>query len=359
MVEYLELDGSVGEGGGQVLRVALALSAILNKPLHIYNIRKKRDNPGLRNQHLTAVRAVQAVCGGVVRGGVVGSTELYFQPGPIKAEVLKLDTGTAGSTMLVLQSLLPVLCYAPRETSFQVKGGTNNPNAPSYEYFEHVFIPTVRRMGVNAGLRLVRRGFYPRGGGVVEGYCRPVEKFTSLNLTSRPEVVEVFGKAYTCRLPPHVAERMASSCEKVLKAGGYNARIEREVLADGDASCALDPGAGICVVARCGEGVLLGVDKLGERGVPAERVGEAAAQMLLEELSRNAPVDKHLGDMLVIYASLAEGRTVYEVTFLTSHTVTSIEVCKLLTGCKASYHGEVGGRGRVTVDGIGFFNDKI
>jgi RNA 3'-terminal phosphate cyclase len=106
------------------------------------------------------------------------------------------------------------------------------------------------------------------GAAVVEGYCRPVEKFTSLNLTSRPEVVEVFGKAYTCRLPPHVAERMASSCEKVLKAGGYNARIEREVLAEGDASCALDPGAGICVVARCGEGVLLGVDELGERGVP-------------------------------------------------------------------------------------------
>jgi len=359
MVEYLELDGSVGEGGGQVLRVALSLSAILNKPLHIYNIRKKRSNPGLRNQHLTAVKAVQAVCGGEVRGGVIGSTELYFKPGPIRADNLKLDTGTAGSTTLVLQSLLPVLSYGSGKTVFEVRGGTNNPNAPTFEYFEKVFMSMVKHMGMEARLELVKRGFYPRGGGIVEGFCNPVKKFKALNLTSRPEVQDVFGKAYTCRLPAHVAERMASACERVLRTGGYEAKLEREVLVEKDATCSLDPGAGIFVAARCRGEVLLGVDKLGERGLPAEKVGEAAANMLLEELSRNAAVDRHLGDMLVLYSSLAEGRTVYDVTELTSHTTTSIEVCRIITGCKASYQGEVGGRGRVTVDGIGFINDKI
>jgi len=360
MTEFIELDGSVGEGGGQVLRVALALSAILNKPLHITNIRRKRQNPGLRNQHLTAVKAVQQACSAEVRGAAIGSTELFFIPNNISASRLELDTGTAGSTMLVLQSLLPVLFYAPKPTSFKVRGGTNNPNAPSYEYFAQVFIPAISMMGAMAELRLVKRGFYPRGGGIVEGLAKPVELLQPVNLTKEPRVTKIVGKAFTSRLPSHVAERMASSCIKTLKEHGYNeVEIERESLSEGDSNCAMDPGAGIVLVALCEEDVRLGVDRLGERGVPAETVGREAALDLIAELGQKAAVDRHLGDMLVIYASLAKGRTTYTVTKLTSHTLTSLEVCRAITGCKTHVRGDIDERGVIEVEGIGFRNPNL
>ncbi|MEM2872490.1 MAG: RNA 3'-terminal phosphate cyclase [Candidatus Caldarchaeum sp.] len=360
MEESLSLDGSVGEGGGQVLRVAVALSAIMGKPLHVYNIRKKRQNPGLRHQHLTAVNAVSQACSGKLRGAEIGSTELFFTPGKIKATVLSLDTGTAGSATLVLQSLLPVLCFGSTPCTFTIRGGTNNPNAPTVEYFEKVFIPAIARAGVESGVNLLRRGFYPRGGGVVEGYVRPVKKLTSINLVGKPRVLEIAGLAYTSRLPAHVAERMASSCEKHLVAKGYRrVSISRESLDERDERCAVDPGAGIFLMAFCEGGVVLGVDKLGERGVPAERVGEEAAAELVDELSRGAPVDKHLGDMLVIYSALADGRSVYEVSRLTSHTATSIKVCEALTGCRARVEGGVNERAVITIEGTSHVNNNI
>ncbi|MEM4280635.1 MAG: RNA 3'-terminal phosphate cyclase [Candidatus Caldarchaeum sp.] len=360
MEDYVQLDGSIGEGGGQVLRVALAISAVLGKPLHITNIRRKRQNPGLRNQHLTAVTAVQKACSAQVKGAFIGSTELYFSPGRISTSRLELDTGTAGSTTLVLQSLLPVLCFGTGLTSFSVKGGTNNPNAPTYEYFEQVFLPSVASMGLDVELRLLKRGFYPRGNGMVSGLCRPVRKLIPINLTGEPKVVKVVGIAYTSRLPSHVAERMAKTCEKHLVEKGYeNVFIEKEVLTEVDAKCALDAGAGVCLVAVCENGVRIGVDRLGEKGVPAEKVGQAAAEDLVSELQQKAPVDRHLGDMLTIYAALADCRSVYEVTKLTSHTLTSVKLCQILTGCKARVHGSLNERGMIEIDGVGFVNKNL
>ncbi|MEM4352486.1 MAG: RNA 3'-terminal phosphate cyclase [Candidatus Caldarchaeum sp.] len=360
MEEFLSLDGSVGEGGGQVLRVAVALSAILGKQLHVYNIRKKRQNPGLRHQHLTAVKAVSMACSGKLQGAEIGSTELRFSPGKIKASSLSLDTGTAGSTTLVLQSLLPVLCFGSTPCTFTIRGGTNNPNAPTIEYFEKIFIPAIAHAGVESGVKLLKRGFYPRGGGIVEGYVRPVKKLAAFNLVGRPRILEIMGLAYTSKLPAHVAERMASSCEKHLAAKGYRrVSISREVLDERDERCAVDPGAGIFLMAVCEDGVVLGVDKLGERGVPAERVGEEAAAELVDELSRGAPVDKHLGDMLVIYSALADGRSVYEVSRLTSHTATSIKVCEALTGCKARIEGGINERAVITIEGTSHVNNNI
>ncbi len=360
MTEAVRLDGSIGEGGGQVLRVALALSAILNKPLHIYNIRRKRQNPGLRHQHLTSVNAVGKACSAQVEGAEIGSVELFFRPGKIKPVALELDTGTAGSTMLVLQSLLPVLCFGSKTTKFTIKGGTNNPNAPTYEYFEQVFLPAVAMFGPKIELKLLRRGFYPRGNGVVTGSCMPVKKLNPITLRGEPKVIKIVGKTYTSRLPSHVAERMAKSCEKHLIENGYtDIAIERETLTEKDEKCAVDAGAGICLVAICDEGVRIGVDRLGEKGVPAEKVGQDAALELVSELREKAPVDRHLGDMLVIYAALAEGRSVYEVTKLTNHTVTSIEVCKTITGCKAAIQGRLNEKALVEIEGIGYLNNNI
>ncbi|MCS6784745.1 MAG: RNA 3'-terminal phosphate cyclase [Candidatus Caldarchaeum sp.] len=355
----LELDGSIGEGGGQVLRVALAISAVTSKPLKIYNIRKKRSNPGLRHQHLTAVKAVQEACGGEVRGAFVGSSEILFIPGKISNTSVDLDTGTAGSTTLVLQSRRPVLCFGRDKAFFRITGGTNNPNAPTFEYFERVFISFLRKIGVDAQINLKRRGFYPRGGGTVDGYVSPVISLPSFDFTAPPNFIKASIHAYTSRLPSHVAERMTKACSQVLLENGISpVDAYKEVLTESDPRCAVDPGAGIFVLGSC-EPLPIGVDALGERGVPAEKVGRDAAEAFLNELRRKEPVDSHLGDMMVIYAALARGVSRYRVTNLTNHTVTSIEVCKALLGIRANIEGRLGDKALITVDGCGFVNNNI
>ncbi|MCS7110418.1 MAG: RNA 3'-terminal phosphate cyclase [Candidatus Caldarchaeum sp.] len=355
----LELDGSVGEGGGQVLRVALAISAVTSKPLKIYNIRKKRSNPGLRHQHLTAVKAVQEACGGEVRGASVGSSEIFFMPGKISKTSVDLDTGTAGSTTLVLQSLLPVLCFGKEKAFFRIKGGTNNPNAPTFEYFQQVFMTFLRKIGVDAQVDLKRRGFYPRGGGTVEGYVSPVKSFPSFDFTAPPNLLKASIHAYTSRLPSHVAERMTKACRQVLLENGIGpVDALEEVLTESDPRCAADPGAGIFVFGDC-EPLPMGVDVLGEKGVPAEKVGRNAAEAFLNELWRREPVDSHLGDMMVVYAALAHGVSKYRVTNLTNHTVTSVEVCRALLGIRAVVEGKLGERAVITVEGCGFVNNNI
>ncbi|MEM0440672.1 MAG: RNA 3'-terminal phosphate cyclase [Candidatus Caldarchaeum sp.] len=355
----IELDGAIGEGGGQVLRVALAISAITGKPLRIYNIRKKRSNPGLRHQHLTAVRAIQECCNGTVKDAFIGSTEIVFTPGKISKTFLDLDTGTAGSTTLVLQSLLPVLLYGKTRTSFRIKGGTNNPNAPTVEYFQQIFLESLKRLNVNSELKLARRGFYPRGGGIVEGWVEPVKKINSFTFTGPPHLSKVFVFAYTSRLPGHVSQRMAESSKKTLIENGVE-KVETKVEAvdEKDPRCAIDPGAGIFIRGEC-QPLPLGVDRLGEKGVPSETVGKKAALMFLNELKQQAPVDLHLGDMLVIYAALAEGTSTYEVTSLTNHTVTSIEICKQLLEIKAEVNGRIGEKAVIKVEGGGIVNHNI
>ncbi|MDW8084588.1 MAG: RNA 3'-terminal phosphate cyclase [Candidatus Caldarchaeum sp.] len=359
MVQIMELDGSIGEGGGQVLRVALAISAITSRPLRVYNIRKKRSNPGLRHQHLTAVRAVQEACGGEVKGANVGSTEIVFYPGKVGKTFLDLDTGTAGSTTLVLQSLIPVLCFAGKKTQFRIRGGTNNPNAPTFEYFHQVFLEALNKLGVDTGLSLARRGFYPRGGGAVEGYVSPVRRIASFEFVATPRISKILIHGYTARLPAHVADRMTKACKQVLAEKAI-APIEvvEEVLNENDEKCSIDPGAGIFILGKS-ETLPLGVDRLGEKGVPAETVGREAAYSFLQELERKAPVDSHLGDMLVIYAALADGKSTYRVTNLTNHTLTSIEVCKALLHIRAGVEGSLGQVAMISIEGCGMVNNNI
>ncbi|MEM4297009.1 MAG: RNA 3'-terminal phosphate cyclase, partial [Nitrososphaerota archaeon] len=270
-LETLELDGSIGEGGGQVLRVAVALSAIISKPLHIFNIRKRRGNPGLRPQHIAAVKLVAEACRAEVRGLAVGSGELFFKPRRLAGGDFSLDTGTAGSITLILQSLLPVLSLGDRPSSFRLVGGTNNPMAPPIEYIEGVLLPVLERMGVDCEIELVRRGFYPRGGGVVRGVVRPSSVLHPIKMRGRTNIKRVDGLSYTCKLPQHISERMAATAEKLLYQNGLEAHLVREALTSQSPKCSLDPGAGLILTA-VGADVAIGADRLGEVGVPAERV---------------------------------------------------------------------------------------
>jgi len=349
----IEIDGSMGEGGGQILRNAVALSAVLMKPIRVCNIRARRSNPGLRPQHLTGVKAVAALSSAEVSGLQVGSREIIFKPRRLGAGRFSFDAGTAGSTTLILQSLMPAMAFSSGPVEVELRGGTNNPMAPPVEYFNMVLIPTLEKMGCRFEITLLRRGFYPRGGGVVEARSRPIDKLSPIRLIESGGVKRIRGLSYSCRLPSHIVERMAATAERILRSRGYDVVIERQPLAPGDKACSLDPGCGIILVAELESGALLASDSLGRLGVPAERVGEEAAGDLLRQIDSHAPVDRHLGDQLVIWAALADGVSEYRVSELTLHAVTSIELCRLISGAEAEVVGELGKPATIRIRGIG------
>ena len=205
----MEVDGSIGEGGGQILRTSVALSALTQKPIIVKNIRAKRDKPGLRNQHMTAIKGVAAIVDADVDGLELGSSEITFAPKRWKGGEFTFDIGTAGSTTLVLQALLPVLAFSKRHSNVTLIGGTNNPMAPQIDYFIHVLNPVLSRMGFTYELTLVRRGFYPRGGGLITVSVEPISSIEPINIVEVGSLDSIHGISHSTRLPKHVAYRQA------------------------------------------------------------------------------------------------------------------------------------------------------
>ncbi len=350
----LEIDGAMGEGGGQVLRVSTTLSAILGKPIRIRNIRVKRSPSGLRPQHRTAVEAVGRMSNASVEGLRVGSTRLTFTPEALEGGNFSFDTGTAGSIPLVLQSLLPVMAFSQTPSRVEVRGGTNNPFAPAVDYFEEVLLPAVSSMGLQASLHLVKRGFYPRGGGVVVAEVDPVDRLLPITLTEFQDVKEVSGVAYSARLPCHIVARMAQSARRTLEAASYpDVKVRLECLQPNDKGCAVNSGTGILLFAKIRPRGIVGSDSLGELGKPAEEVGRKAATALKEQLAPQAPVDKYLGDQLILYMALASGTSVLRVSELTLHAVTCMAVSTLVTGSRFTVVGNLGTSAIITCDGLG------
>jgi len=351
--DELIIDGSIGEGGGQILRNVIATAALLGRPVRVINIRAKRDPPGLRPQHLSAVKGIVEITRGEVNGLNIGSMEIYYSPGKAMPGKYVIDVGTAGSTTLMLQSLLPVISFAPGEVELLLKGGTNNPWAPPIDYIQHILLPTLKMMGVKAEIELIKRGFYPRGMGIIKVKSRPLTTLNPINITSgKLSSVEIL--AYTCNLPEHISERMGGRAADLLKKKGIKDVVVRtEALQRDNPKCSIDPGAGILIVVHLDSGVNMGFDALGERGVPAEKVAETAVEDMMRQLSTGAPIDKHLGDQLVIWVALADGESVYKVTELTSHTITAIEISKRVLGASFELNGTLGSSATIKCRGIG------
>jgi len=356
----IEIDGSMLEGGGQLLRVSVALSAVTGKPIRVFNIRAKRPNPGLRAQHLSAVQAVAKLVGASTGKLSVGSREVEFIPSYAESKHLEIDIGTAGSTSLVLQAMMPAMAFAMGPTSVVIKGGTNNPMAPPIDFLKRALFPKLQMLGVSGSLELVRRGFYPRGQGRVRLGMNPVTRLSSLTLRELGQVSKISGLAYSSRLPSHVVERMASSAEDTLLRAGYSDfLISKEILQPEDPQCAVDPGCGIILVAELSRGGVISGDALGVRGKPAEKVGYEGASALIGQLEAHAPVDKHLGDQLAIWVGLAEGTSEMKVSELTLHTLTCIEVIESIVGARFIVDGEKGKPATVVCQGIGLANKAL
>ncbi len=352
----IEVDGSFGEGGGQILRTTLALAAVLNREVRIYNIRAGRSEPGLRPQHLTAVRAIAEICSASLEGLEVGSTEFVFRPGTRKSGQFRFDIGTAGSITLVLQNLMPVFTFLRGRVEIDITGGTDVKWSPPVDYVRLVTLPTLAKMGYQGTLQVARRGYYPKGGGKVRFEAVPQTILNPITELERGEVIKVIGVSHSVGLPRHVAERQAAAAERVVLERGLPAPQIAIDISQGESG--LGPGSGIVLCALTSRGGVLGADCLGERGKPAEEVGSTAGKMLVEELDSNGFLDRHMGDMIIPYMSLAEGISEISVTCVTQHTITNVKVAEQVAGVHFDSVGEIGQAGRLRVKGVGLRSEE-
>lgn len=317
----VRIDGSYGEGGGQILRTSIALSALLGKPVEIMNIRAKRANPGLQPQHLTGVKAAALLTNAEVLGAEKGSTRLHFNPQALKCGKYNIDIGTAGSISLVIQILTPILLYAPCPTEVAIVGGTDVAWAPPIDYMRHVFTKVLEKFGAHVTIELIKRGHYPKGGGEAVLKVQPVETLSAVHSPDFGQLVEIKGISHAVNLPPHVAERQAKAAREALEKLGYKAEVAVEARSDG-----LGPGSGVILWAVSDTGNVVGGDALGERGKPAETVGREAAEKLAATLTSGSSLDPHMADMAVVYMALAQGTSRMSTPEITTHLQTNIYI---------------------------------
>ena len=345
------VDGSAGEGGGQVLRTALALSVLSGRAVTINNIRAGRRKPGLRPQHLTAVVAASTICGADVEGAVLKSQTLLFVPGgPARPGAYEFDIaeiagqGSAGSVGLVLQTILLPLAMCEGESHLILRGGTHVPWAPSVDYLVEVSSPSLARMGVSAGIELNQWGFYPVGGGQMQVHIQgragvPLEP---IDLTNRGSLKRAWGRGVVANLPAHIPQRMANRARNLLASSGIKAELRAlRVRTAG-------PGAGIFLFVEY-EGGLAGFTAYGRKGLPSDQVAQMACEPLLTHHETGAPVDPHLADQMVLPMALAGGTSRIDTSCITEHLLTNLEVVRAFLPIEATVGGAVGQPGRVTI----------
>jgi RNA 3'-terminal phosphate cyclase (ATP) len=362
MHEPVTINGSAG--GGQMLRNAVALSAVSGHAVRVVNIRGARPQPGLRPQHLMAVRAVAEVCNAALVGAEIGSREIEFRPGEIASKTgLRLDVGTAGSVLLVLQSLVPALGFAGSHSDLTVIGGTDVPFAPPFDHFAKVFLPALAEIGPRVEATLVCRGFYPKGGGEVRVRVQPSASLVGQELVSCPVrffnwlerggVRAVQGKSYSQGLPAHVAERMRDAAVSALREGMAGDKLLPNPVAQTEIDLEIVPkgpseGCGIVLWAGCEGGRRFGGSALGRRGKRAEEVGAEAAHALLAELAGEWAVESHLADQMIVWMALADGPSEFTTRRLTDHIRNAAIVAEAITG--VSFTLEEGAPARVRCD---------
>ena len=316
----IEIDGSQGEGGGQVLRTALALSLITGKPFRIERIRANRGKPGLLRQHLTAVNAAAAIGEAAVEGAEIGASAITFVPRKLHGGERAFAIGSAGSTTLVLQTILVPLLVAPEPSTLEIEGGTHNPASPPFDFIEHAYLPLLRRMGADATIELVRPGFYPAGGGKIRVMITPAAHLGRLELETRGEITARRARAVVANLPYTIAQREVRTIAEDL--GWDESCLEAHTLSD-----SLGPGNAVSIFVAS-ENVTDVFTAFGARGVSAEHVAHDAAKQAKRYVNSNAAVGEHLADQLLLPLAASAGG-VFTTTPLSRHATTNIEVIRM------------------------------
>jgi len=334
----IEVDGAHGEGAGQLLRMAVALSALTDTPVRVVRIRARRPTPGLAAQHVTAIDAVAKLCGAEVTGLTIGSSNIEFRPGTLAPGRFSFDVGTAGSVTLILQAVLPVAAAAGGPVRVRLVGGTDVRWSPPIDYFSRVFLPIVRRLGAHADVEVLRRGYYPRGGGIVEAAIEPTRSWSSFAMSQGEDVPRVRGIAHVSNLPEDVPKRMKHAALRRLH-GIADVKVEERVYRGEEA---IGQGGALVLWAER-EAALLGSDSLAERGKPSERIGEEAAASLREEMDAAATLDVHAADQLLIYLARGDGPSRFRVRVVSGHLETMMWLIPQFLSCRFTVAREGGG----------------
>ncbi|CAF4026756.1 unnamed protein product [Rotaria sp. Silwood2] len=341
--------------GGQILRNSTALSVLLETPIRVEKIRAGRSQGGLRPQHLTGIQLLAQLSEAKLHNGNISATEIFFTPKTIKGGNYLGDTKTAGSVCLMMQTAIPCLLFANDSSHLRLLGGTNAEFAPEIDYYSMVFQPIARRFNFNFDMNVIRRGYYPKGGGEVRITVNPTDQLTAVDLTEFGQIKRFFGRAFvagilskrvmnelfflkninlSCNIRIKIAHEMAEAAEKLIhKRYAKDIPIEIQVVKEPD-NMAIGTATGIIVGAETTTGCILAASALGKRGVPANDVGTQAAEDLLNDLSYRACVDRHLQDQLIILMALAKGNSKIRCGPLSDHTKTAIYVAELLTKVK-------------------------
>ncbi len=347
----INIDGAQKSGSGTIVRFAVGLATLLDEELHLTNIRAKREKPGLRPQHLKAVEALKQICHGTLDGGEIGSREIRFKPGRgVKSGYYEWEIGTAGSTTLLAMTLLPAACFSRGTMGFNISGGLFQDFAPSAYHMQYVFFPVLSKMGITAKLKIIRPGYVPRGGGIIQVEVEPVKgKIKPIRLPSQGDVTRIDGVALSSHLKPRrVSERMVEKCSEVLQSKGYSPQIE--IVYD---TSALQRGAALAIYAKASSGCIIGADRAGAPRRTSEDIGKYVARNLIEDLATGATVDRYLADQLIFYAALADGVSQYSIPRLTEHVETNLWLVESMLGAKTEVSNNM-----VSIQGIGYYPSR-
>jgi RNA 3'-terminal phosphate cyclase (ATP) len=354
VTSIIVVDGSAGEGGGQVLRSSLTLSTITGQAVEIQNIRAGRAKPGLKPQHLTAVEAAAAICDASVTGARLDSQTIRFTPGgPAQAGNYSFDVaqvagkGSAGAVGLVLQTVLLPLAMCQGDSQITLNGGTHVPWAPSAHYLQEVFLPAAGRMGVEARVELVEWGFYPAGGGEIGVMIRgrAGALLQPMDTTERGKLKRIWGLGVAANLPSHIPQRMANRARNLLAEEGLTAEMTAQRVKGAG------PGAGVFLFAEY-ESASAGFTAYGRKGLPAEQVAQSACDELLEHHYGEAPVDPHLADQLILPMALSAGICQMVTSRITEHLITNLNVVNSFLPIKTHVAGRVGKPGSISLTRI-------
>jgi len=340
-MDFLKINGGHGEGGGQIIRSAIALSCITKQPIHLENIRKNRKISGLRPQHLTAIKILQKIANAKVIGAEIGSTEIKFIPGNIENLDLVEDVGTAGSIPLILQVLIPVVAMSKKQFNLRIKGGTDVLWSPTIDYTKHVLQEAYSRMGINFSLELFKRGYYPKGGGEIKLQVNPSNIKSILfskRKTNKVRLICSFSKFANNKI-----ENKVNEIVKQLTDSDYDVNVEIK------SEEALDSGASLLIYS-IDDNSIIGVDALYDN-----KTGEF--DLDIDNFIKNYSIDDNLADMLVVPASLASGKTILPVKEITKHLETNLFVTSKITGCKYGI-GRTNNGFEVIIEGISYASIK-
>ncbi|HSR10967.1 MAG TPA: RNA 3'-terminal phosphate cyclase [Thermodesulfobacteriota bacterium] len=348
----IEIDGSVHSGSGTLLRHAVALAALLGEALHMTRIRAKRDKPGLRPQHVQAVRACADFSRGEIEGAEVGSSEILFQPGrgALTGGDYEWDIGTAGSTTMLASALVPAAVFAESRSSFTITGGVFQDFAPSAFHQQKILVPLLNRMGAKIGIDIVRPGYPPKGQGKIRVTVEPAgQELKPLEMMRPGRAETIRGISLASHLKTEkVASRMAEESRNALGEKGYP--VLCEVIED---RSAVQKGAALLLWAETETGCLLGADQAGKPGRRSEKIARFVAASLLEDLSSGAATDRHLADQLIVYAALAGGTTRYTIPRMTDHVESNLWLVYKILGAASDVR-----ENRISIRGVGFKRKK-